>query len=263
MAHIAAARRSLSPGGCPALTIALLSAILLVLGGCAGQQAAAPQEIAFGPGDPRALVLVGISAGQRDGTLTFTRLADGSDRLLSSSERDEPIRFAVSNDDAATVLLVAPGRYLISEAAIVTGKSQEYRPAYGGGFGYHDYRHSPHPYWFHHGWHSGVHGGWRTERVAVTEGERFQVKNGPRGVENQAWIITVPAGQVTALGHFAFEWTRSSNVLNVAHTPYKPEIVDRALAGYGGVTAPVVEAEWSLYGPDLPPPPMMHWSRAY
>ena len=261
MAQTIAARRSQSFGERPAFALAVLT-LLLVLGGCAGRQVA-PPEIAFGPGDPRALVLVGISAGQRDGTLTFTRLADGSDHLLTSSDRDLPIRFKVSNDDAATVLLVAPGRYLISEAAILTGKSQEYRPSYGGGFGYHDYRHSPHPYWFHHGWHGGWHGNWRSERVTVTEGERFQVKNGPRGVENQAWIITVPAGQVTSLGHFAFEWTRSSNVLNVAQTPYKPEIVNRALAAYGGVTAPVVEADWSLYGPDLPPPPMMHWSRAY
>lgn len=262
MTHMSPARRAVPLGGQPALLVALLS-LMLVLGGCAGQQAAAPQEIAFGPGDPRALVLVGISAGQRDGTLTFTRLADSSDRLLTSSDREVPIRFTVSNDDAATLLLVAPGRYLISEAAIVTGRSQEYRPSYGGGFGYHDYRYSPHPYWFHRGWHGGSYGGWRTERVTVTEGERFQVENGPRGVENQAWIITVPAGQVTALGHFAFDWTRSSNVLNVAQTPYKSEIVDRALVGYGGVTAPVVEAQWSLYGPDLPPPPMMHWSRAY
>ncbi|WP_420565401.1 hypothetical protein [Thalassobaculum sp.] len=258
MAPFPVARRSAPQAGRPAFIAALL-ALVLVLGGCAGRQAVAPQEIAFGPGDPRALVLVGISAGQRDGTLTFTRLADGSDHLLTSSERETPIRFKVSNEDAATVLLVSPGRYLISEAAIVTGKSQEYRPSYGSGFGYHDYRYSPHPYWFH----GGRYGGWRSERVTVTEGERFQVKNGPRGVENQAWIITVPAGQVTSLGHFAFEWTPASNVLNVAQTPYKPEIVDRALAAYGGVTAPVVEAEWSLYGPDLPPPPMMHWSRDY
>lgn len=257
MASQSLARRAAPKARRPAC-VAMLLALVFVLGGCAGRQVA-PPEIAFGPGDARALVLVGISAGQRDGTLTFTRLADGSDHLLTSSDRDLPIRFTVANDDAATVLLVAPGRYVISEAAIVTGKSQEYRPSYDSGFGYHDYRHSPHPYWFHHGWN----GGWRTERVTVTEGERFQVKNGPHGVENQAWIITVPAGQVTALGHFAFEWTRSSNVLNVAQTPYKPEIVDRALAGYGGVTAPVVEAEWSLYGPDLPPPPMMHWSRDY
>ncbi|WPZ32986.1 hypothetical protein T8K17_17275 [Thalassobaculum sp. OXR-137] len=257
MAHAIQARRTLPLGGRPALAVTLV-ALLLVLAGCAGRQVA-PPEIAFGPGDPRALVLVGISAGQRDGTLTFTRLADGSDRLLTSSDRELPIRFKVSNDDAATVLLVAPGRYLISEAAIVTARGEEYRPSYRSGFGYHDYRRSPHPYWFHHGWN----GGWRTERVTVTEGERFQVKNGPRGVENQAWIITVPAGQVTALGHFAFDWTRSSNLLNVEQTPYKPEIVDRALAAYGGVTAPVVEAQWSLYGPNLPPPPMMHWSRDY
>ena len=257
MAHAVQARRPIPVRERAALVVALV-ALLLVLAGCAGRQVA-PPEIAFGPGDPRALVLVGISAGQRDGTLTFTRLADGSDHLLTSSDRDLPIRFKVSNDDAATVLLVAPGRYLISEAAIVTGRGQAYRPAYGGGFGYHDYRRSPHPRWAHHGWN----GGWRTERVSISEGERFQVTNGPRGVENQAWIITVPAGQVTSLGHFAFDWSRSSNVLNVQQTPYKPEIVDLALAAYGGVRAPVVDAQWSLYGPNLPPPPMMHWSREY
>lgn len=232
--------------------------LLLVLSGCAGGQLAAPADLSFAASDPRAVILVGISPGQRDGTLTFTRLADGSNRLMSPSEGDAPVQFSISNDDAATVFVVSPGRYLVSEASIVTGRGNEYRPSYGGGFGYHDYRYSPHPYWFHHGWH----GGWRTARVTVTEGERFQVKNGPRGVENQAWIITVPAGQVTALGHFAFDWTRSSNVLNVRQTPYKPEIVDRALAAYGGVTAPVAEADWTLYGPNLPPPPMMHWSRA-
>lgn len=234
-----------------------LLALLALLAACTGYQPAAPQSLTFGPGDGRALVLVGISPGQRDGTLRFTRLVDGRDRLVQRGVGDGPVEFTVSNDDRATAILVTPGRYIVSEASIVTGRSQEFRRSYGGGFGYHDYRYSPHPYWFHHGWHSG----WRTERVTVTEGERFLVKNGPRGVENQAWIITVPAGRVTALGHFAFEWTRSSNVLNVAQTPFRTEIVDRALAGYGGVTAPVVAADWTLYGPDLPPPPMMHWSR--
>lgn len=239
--------------------LAPLLVVLITLVGCAGQQTVAPPELAFGPGDGRALVLVGISAGQRDGTVTFTKLTDGANRLISAQATEAPVEFSVSNKDAATVYVVAPGRYVVSEAAIVTHRGSEYRS------GFHDYtgfrygHHGFHPYHFHHGWYHD----WGPRRISVTEGERFALKNGPHGIENQSWIITVPPGQVTALGHFAFEWNRSSNVLNVAQTPFTEAAVTQALAVYPRVTAAVVEAEWDLYGPDLPPPPMMRWSTAY
>lgn len=246
--------RATSPSG--STRLASLLTLLLVLSGCAGGQLAAPAVLSFGAGDPRAVVLVGISAGQRDGTLTFTRLADGSNRLMPPSEGNGAVQFSISNDDAAAVFVVSPGRYLVSEASIVTGRGEEYRRGYDRPFGYH---YGLHPSYFHHGWFHD----WGPRRVTVTEGERFRVKDGPRGIENRSWLITVPPGQVTALGHFAFEWTPSNNVLNVAQTPFDERALTLALAPYPGVTAPVVEADWTLYGPDLPPPPMMHWSRSY
>lgn len=238
--------------------LAPVLALVLVLAGCAGRQSAAPTGLAFGAGDPRAVVLVGISAGQRDGTVTFTRLQEGSNRLASTSAYERTVEFSVSNEDAATAFVVLPGRYLVSQASIVTHRGREYRSGFYGSPGLHFGHHG-----FHHGWHHGFHHDWAPRQITVTEGERFQVQDGPRGIENQSWIITVWPGQVTSLGHFAFEWDKANNVLNVAQTPFNERAKTLALAPYTGVTAPVVDAEWSLYGPDLPPPPMMHWSNAY
>ena len=237
-----------------------LLALLALLAACTGYQPAAPQSLTFGPGDGRALVLVGISPGQRDGTLRFTRLVDGRDRLVQRGVGDGPVEFTVSNDDRATAFLVTPGRYIVSEASIVTHRGSAFRSGYRFGPGWYPgfYGGIHGPYW-HHGWYHEP----PQRAVTVTQGERFVVRNGPGGIENRSWIITIPAGRVTALGHFAFEWTKTSNVLNIAQTAFNRATIARALAGYGGVTAPVIDAQWRLYGPDLPPPPMMHWSREF
>jgi hypothetical protein len=240
---------------------AAMLGVVLALGGCTSYQPPADPSLAFGPGDNRAVVIVGISPGQRDGRITFTRLEDGRNRMVETGVGAGPAGFSVSNRDVATAIVVTPGRYVVSKASIVTHRGWAYRPGYtvygGVHSGWYGRHHRHHP----RGWGWGYDPYYHS--VSITEGERFEVRNGPRGIANQSWIVVVPPGRVTALGHFAFDWRKANNVLNVAHTPFDRETIAATLSAYPRVTAPVVEPEWLLYGPDLPLPPIVHWSQEF